>query len=239
MRRFLTFSVLSLLVWSVSCNGSTTNTNSNASTDKINSSTNAEEIATESHKKQKDSLQCAEDKNAFIHEPPIGTGKGSFYLDLPVPFMAVRRNDPSAGMFKYVLGSTHRYTHIDCIAILTEGVSPKFDVYRYEVGDAVTLKLGLAVRPNDTPAANKTVDIGCDGNQECWVIVRQPFAQSDLNRPSKNHRKNRYSNNSAFSVVEWQITGNGGINVGESGDDMYQIYIQFGPHPTPTPTPTP
>ncbi|NNE98072.1 MAG: hypothetical protein HKN25_03525 [Pyrinomonadaceae bacterium] len=181
------------------------------------------------------------------HEPPIGSGRGSFYLEIPFSAVEPQRYDlepsniASGGYFNNKIERDElAFSHIKSVAVMTEVAnrdSPRhgsilFEVFEFTPAEKVRVKLWLGVN-GVVPPPPVPADVIIDGDGGGSIKTKTP-----LNTPGvligKVHRTKRYVGaNPNQSIVKWQtvktVDGSEQVINEASGDDMYYMYFDMRP----------
>jgi hypothetical protein len=191
---------------------------------------------------------CSIAINGDNHEPPIGFGGGSFFVDIPNEFMLSADAGVSGNHVYNILGTSgsgHKdFTAIRNIGVLTEVSSDgsiTFDNYKVEEDDGVLLQLWLSTDKTDpgSRAADVIVNGGSGSSGSITSKDALTLVTPDL---SKSRRKKRHKHaDPLISVVKWALVRpdpqnpqnlipvyiTAGKECSFSSDDLYYIFVAF------------
>lgn len=173
------------------------------------------------------------------HEPPIGTGGGRVFVDIP---QGVTLVDPQPGHGPYIYrfvndsGSEDiHYTGISALLTLTENDSGYVDVVTYSTSAADGAKLCIWFSENNTDP-DFTLEVFGSERQLTIAYKLDP----PIPNPTKTHRPyRRICSNPKAEIKKWKLVGADGATLQDPisgamledfGDDEYHFYISFAHH---------
>lgn len=226
------------------------NTGGDTNAGEINAETNADSNTAPPQQTTCDRCELLVPPGHF-HEPPIGTGRGSFYLDIPArQYRLNTAQTPTDGYFVNTPSgsSPPNFQYIEKIAVLTEigdsrgqvgSGSVIFETFDFTSEDDIRLYLWLSPYtnqgwPNNPIPEDALPDVIIDGSSGGSFKTKTPLEQRPA-ETGKKHRGLRYFGNERNKAVrKWAVVdraGNvitrNGRQLTASGDDLYQIYVDM------------
>ncbi len=153
------------------------------------------------------------------HEPPIGFGGGSFFIDVPNQItIDLAAGEPVGGYKIYKFLATdgehhHNYTALRNIGVMTElgsSGSIAFDNFRADEPDKARLRMWLSNTKSDPGARVPDVIVdgsgdGSGGAGTGYIKYLDSLTGLTMTNLSKAKRKKRYLGPTSTSVVKWDV----------------------------------
>lgn len=186
------------------------------------------------------------------HEPPIGFGEGSSFIDLPNELKLSSKTNEGDGYntYHFTRDSGEDYTNIGKITVLTEGgrENPEsrlrggvsFCTYEFAAPNDIKLRLWLSYVKQ--PPFDEDPDVIINGSAGGWIKTKEELGGALSSEKKKRTFRHRYPDPAftpipgfrhCFCVVKWDVwDGNSpvkfdGSSLGGAKDDFYYFYITF------------
>ncbi|MFV0387475.1 MAG: hypothetical protein ACK5NT_01875 [Pyrinomonadaceae bacterium] len=173
---------------------------------------------------------------AHDHDPPIGFGRGSAFVEFADHVNFKRENPPyTHGRFEYTItpDPTTTENYIGGVAILTEEDNSRGTVEFRRATFPAGLKnavVNLWVTSARNDSKDETPDIVVTGGKEIVISCTKPLSKA--NKPWKGARGKRFDFGKALgSISHWEVTDGTNIlkdangNLKGDNDDMYWLWL--------------
>ena len=172
------------------------------------------------------------------HEPPIGTGVGSFFFDIPKVIALEENPTSSGGYFNYTIKKVTNvrqpYRAISSVQVITEEKGSRgriiTDIYKMNESQHAKLGIWLAEEFTATPTGQPNIII--DGDSGGAVRTDKKFTFKNIKKTLKNKRAIHSTGD--LRPIKWEIVDERGNIITDGtnpftaeGDDSYYFYISF------------
>lgn len=173
-----------------------------------------------------------------FHEPPIGTGGGSLFVDVPSDTVLddpSRGNAPLVYTFRDTGGNGHTYGSIGAVLVVTEKDNGKVESVQYFIPPEKNARLQLWFSGGGSEPGFIMAEEG--GTRKITINNQQNRLNTRSTNPNRPNRPLRVlCQNSGVHIERWALVdeaGNpiqdptSGANLEDAGDDMYYFYVSF------------